>query len=171
MVHARARHPAPPMQCWPACAECRCMDEILPVNIAGGARRGLGAEPGATDAADGALSRCFQLAEFLPPTVLGAQSDWGHEECCARRRQTALHARRQLCASRRAPCTGGGLCRLFVSLAEAGTGARLLSPSFDTGPGHIRSPNGPYRHVHGPHTTVPSGLYAHADGLRVCRDR
>ena len=66
---------------------------------------------------------------------------------------------------------GAGLCRRFASLPEASTDARLLSPSFHTGPGHIWSPSGPYRHAHGPHTTVPSGLYAHVNGLRVRRDR
>ena len=70
-------------------------------------------------------------------------------------------------AVRRRARGGGGLCRRFASLPEAGTDARLLSPSLETGAGHIRSPNGPYTNVHVPHTTVSSGLYAHADRLRV----
>ena len=37
-VHGCGSHAAPPNQCWPPCTECRCVDEILPVNIAGGAR-------------------------------------------------------------------------------------------------------------------------------------
>ena len=72
-LHGCGSHAAPPNQCWPPCTECRCVDEILPVNIAGGREAGLGdkAVHGAPSCT--APPPCILLAEFRPPTVLGGR--------------------------------------------------------------------------------------------------
>ena len=131
-VHAPARQPAPPMQCWPCCTECRCVDEILPVNIAGGCESGLGAAAVPEAVPCSRLSPCVQLAEFCPPTVLGEHNERGHAEYGTRGTQTTLRVRRRLHASRRGAVHGGvggwggggGLRRLSASLPEASTDAQ-----------------------------------------------